>query len=191
MTAQGLDAFAQGFEPAGVTDQSVELGRDRPFRKVGIDLLYDLIIIIPHTDELIVEIVQPGDILRFGGIVSRDAELSAEDARNDEVRFVPFAPGLGKHPQKADVLLGVQFEIVPVNLGTGLPGPSAFSVCHILDTFKSLRLRSIPDGLPEGGHFCMPKIFSAYKNTARYRHVTVKPPERAAGGASDRTVPAP
>ena len=97
LTAQGLDAFAQGFEPAGVTDQSVELGRDRPFRKVGIDLLYDLIIIIPHTDELIVEIVQPGDILRFGGIVSRDAELSAEDARNDEVRFVPFAPGLGKH----------------------------------------------------------------------------------------------
>lgn len=50
-----------------------------------------------------------GDILRFGGIVSHDAELPTGDARNDEVRLVPSAPGPGEHLHKADVLPGVQF----------------------------------------------------------------------------------
>lgn len=55
-------------------------------RKVGVDLLDDLVVVVAQAGELPVEIVEPGEVFRCRGIALIDAQLSSEEAREDEFR---------------------------------------------------------------------------------------------------------
>lgn len=49
-------------------------------RKVGVDLLYDLVVVVAQTCELPVEIVEPRDEMLLGKVGFGHAELSSEYA---------------------------------------------------------------------------------------------------------------
>lgn len=55
---------------------------------MGVDLLYDLVIVIPHTGELPVKVVEPGEVLSRRRVALIDAQLSSEEAREDEFRHI-------------------------------------------------------------------------------------------------------
>ena len=55
---------------------------------MGVDLLYDLIIIVPETRELPIENVEPGEVLSRRRVALIDAQLSSEEAREDEFRHI-------------------------------------------------------------------------------------------------------
>jgi len=54
--------------------------RDSDVGKVGIDDLYDLIIIRTYALKLEIKVIQPHDKLRLRGIASDDYELLGEDS---------------------------------------------------------------------------------------------------------------
>ena len=97
---------------------------------MGVDLLYDLIIIVPETRELPIEIVEPGEVLSRRRVALIDAQLSSEKAREDEFGHIPTESRLGKHLPEACVLLVVEPEAVDVTFGIGGLRPSPFVLCH-------------------------------------------------------------
>ena len=94
---QGCDLFAQGFELACVADEHVELHGYLLLRKVGVHLLYDLVIVVPYSGELPVEIIQPRDIFCACRIAFIDPELSSEQTCEDEFRDVFPVAGFFEH----------------------------------------------------------------------------------------------
>ena len=62
--------------------------RDRDVGKVGVDSLYNLIIVVPELLKLEIKVVQPSDELHFGRVASDDNELLAEDSFDDKTTAV-------------------------------------------------------------------------------------------------------
>lgn len=99
-------------------------------RKVGVDLLDDLVVVVADACELPVEIVEPGEVFRSRGIAFIDAQLSSEEAREDEFRHISGQSSFGEHLLKARILLVVEPESVDVTFKIGGLRPSPFVLCH-------------------------------------------------------------
>lgn len=80
---------------ARVADQDFELQGDALLRKVGVDLPDDLVVVIAQAGELPVEIVETSEVFRCRGIAFIDAQLSSEEAREDEFRPIVREARLG------------------------------------------------------------------------------------------------
>ena len=91
--------------------------RDRDVGKVGVDSLYNLIIVVPELLKLEIKVVQPGDELHLRRVAFDDDELLGEDAFYDKPAAVMFQSCLTKHLLKADILFRGEFEIIPVDSG--------------------------------------------------------------------------
>ena len=72
--------------------------RDRNVGKVRVDGFYNLVIVVPDSGELPVEIIQPRDIFCACRIVFIDPELSSEQTCEDEFRDVFPVAGFFEHP---------------------------------------------------------------------------------------------
>ncbi len=97
---------------------------------MGIDLLDDLVIVIPQPGELPVEIVQPGEVSGRRRVALIDAQLSSEKSREDEFRHIVRETRFRKHLLKARILLVVEPEAVDVTLGIGSLRPASSVLCH-------------------------------------------------------------
>ena len=95
--------------------------RDSDVGKVGIDDLYDLIIIVGEFLKLEVKVVQPCDKLHLRGVASDDYELFAEDAFDDKTASVMLQSGLAKQLVEADIQLFIEPERVFITRCSGLP----------------------------------------------------------------------
>ena len=91
--------------------------RDRDVGKVGVDSLYNLIIVVPELLKLEIKVVQPGDELHLRRVAFDDYELLVEDSFDDKPAAVMFQSCLTKHLLKADILFRGEFEIIPVDPG--------------------------------------------------------------------------
>ena len=91
--------------------------RDRDVGKVGVDSLYNLIIVVPELLKLEIKVVQPGDELHLRRVAFDDDELLGEDAFDDKPAAVMLQSCLTKHLLKADILFRGEFEIIPVDSG--------------------------------------------------------------------------
>ena len=91
--------------------------RDRDVGKVGVDSLYNLIIVVPELLKLEIKVVQPGDELHLRRVAFDDYELLVEDSFDDKPAAVMFQSCLTKHLLKADILFRGEFEIIPVDSG--------------------------------------------------------------------------
>ena len=91
--------------------------RDRDVGKVGVDSLYNLIIVVPVLLKLEIKVVQPGDELHLRRVAFDDYELLVEDSFDDKPAAVMFQSCLTKHLLKADILFRGEFEIIPVDPG--------------------------------------------------------------------------
>ena len=95
--------------------------RDSDVGKVGIDDLYDLIIIVGEFLKLEVKVVQPRDELRLRRVTSDDDELLAEDTFDDKTAPVMLQSDLTKQLVEADILLFIEPERVFITRCSGLP----------------------------------------------------------------------
>ena len=91
--------------------------RDRDVGKVGVDSLYNLIIVVPELLKLEIKVIQTGNKLHFRRVAFNDNELLAEDAFYDKSAAVMLQSRLTKHLLKADILFRGEFEIIPVDSG--------------------------------------------------------------------------
>ena len=91
--------------------------RDRDVGKVGVDSLYNLIIVVPELLKLEIKVVQPGDELHLRRVAFDDYELLVEDSFDDKPAAVMLQSFLTKHLLKADILFRGEFEIIPVDSG--------------------------------------------------------------------------
>ena len=91
--------------------------RDRDVGKVGVDSLYNLIIVVPELLKLEIKVVQPGDELHLRRVAFDDYELLVEDSFDDKPAAVMLQSCLTKHLLKADILFRGEFEIIPVDSG--------------------------------------------------------------------------
>ena len=91
--------------------------RDRDVGKVGVDSLYNLIIVVPELLKLEIKVVQPGDELHLRRVAFDDDELLVEDSFDDKPAAVMLQSCLTKHLLKADILFRGEFEIIPVDSG--------------------------------------------------------------------------
>ena len=62
--------------------------RDRDVGKVGVDSLYNLIIVVPELLKLEIKVVQPGDELHLRRVAFDDYELLVEDSFDDKTAAV-------------------------------------------------------------------------------------------------------
>ena len=74
--------------------------RDSDVGKVGIDDLYDLIIIRTYALKLEIKVIQPHDKLRLRGIASDDYELLGEDSFDDKTAAVMLQSALQSNSLK-------------------------------------------------------------------------------------------
>ena len=141
--------------------------RDRDVGKVGVDSLYNLIIVVPELLKLEIKVIQTGNKLHFRRVASDDNELLAEDPFDDKTATVMLQSCLTKHLLKADILFGGEFEIIPVDSGICRCRASdpLFRGCHQAGSLSGVTRERHPASQSE--HLCMPKNFSAYKGTAR------------------------
>ena len=82
--------------------------RDCDVGKVGVDSFHDLIIILRHTLELEIKVVQPCDELHRRGVASDDNEHLAEDSFDDKTTAVMLRSGLTEQFVEADMLLFIE-----------------------------------------------------------------------------------
>ena len=141
--------------------------RDRDVGKVGVDSLYNLIIVVPELLKLEIKVVQPGDELHLRRVAFDDYELLVEDSFDDKPAAVMLQSCLTKHLLKADILFRGEFEIIPVDSGICRCRASdpLFRGCHQAGSLSGVTRERHPASQSE--HLCMPKNFSAYKGTAR------------------------
>ena len=114
--------------------------RDSDVGKVGIDDLYDLIIIVGEFLKLEVKVVQPCDKLHLRGVASDDYELFAEDAFDDKTASVMLQSGLAKQLVEADIQLFIEPERVFITRCSGLP---VGYVCRLCLSVMSVSFRSV------------------------------------------------
>ena len=74
--------------------------RDSDVGKVGIDDLYDLIIIRTYALKLEIKVIQPHDNLRLRGIASDDYELLGEDSFDNKTAAVMLQSALQSNSLK-------------------------------------------------------------------------------------------
>ena len=103
--------------------------RDHDVGEVGIDSLYNLIIIVGEFLKLEIKIVQPGDELHLRQITSDDDELLGEDAFDDKTASVMLQSGLAKQLVEADILLFIEPERVFITRCSGLPVGYVCQLC--------------------------------------------------------------
>lgn len=131
---------------------------------MGIDLPDDLVIVVPETGELPVEIVESGEVSGRRRVAFIDAQLSSEEAREDEFRPVVREPRLAEHLLKARVLLVVEPEAVDVTLGIGGLRPAPFVLCHSIVFIRFATSEQEPARRLRGpGFFVVRKGFRATK----------------------------
>ena len=137
--------------------------RDRDVGKVGVDSLYNLIIVVPELLKLEIKVVQPGDELHLRRVAFDDDELLVEDSFDDKPAAVMLQSCLTKHLLKADILFRGEFEIIPVDSGICRCRASdpLFCGCHQSGSLSGVTRERLPASQSE--HLCMPKNFSAYK----------------------------
>ena len=116
---QNLDT--EGFQLAGPLLQHSDLMRDSDVGKVGVDSFHDLIIILRHTLELEIKVIEPGDELHSRRVAFDDDELLGEDAVDDKTALVMLQSGLTKHLVEADMLLFIEPERILVTRRSELP----------------------------------------------------------------------
>ena len=110
----------EGFQLPRSLFQYSDLMRHCDVGKVGVDSFHDLIIILRHTLELEIKVVQPCDELHRRGVASDDNELLAEDAFYDKPAAVMLRSGFAEQLVETDVLLFVKPERVFITRRSGL-----------------------------------------------------------------------
>ena len=126
--------------------------RDRDVGKVGVDSLYNLIIVVPELLKLEIKVVKPCDELHLRRVASDDDELLGEDSFDDKTAPVMLRSGFAEQFVEADVLLFIEAERVFIAQRSGLLSGLVcqFSVgIHNIGS-KGVRLGRTP-GLAERG----------------------------------------
>ena len=100
--------------------QHGDLMRDSDVGKVGIDDLYDLIVVVGEFLKLEIKVVQPGDELRLRRIAFDDYEFLAEESFDNKTATVMLQSGFAEQLIEADVLLLVKPERVFITRRLGL-----------------------------------------------------------------------
>ena len=104
----------QGFQLASPLFQHGDLMRDCDVGKVGVDSFHDLIIILRHTLELEIKVVQPCDELHRRRVASDDNELLGEDFFDNKTAAVMFQTSFAEQLIEADILLFIEPERILV-----------------------------------------------------------------------------
>ena len=115
---QNLDT--KGLQLACALFQHDDLMRDRDVGKVGIDDLYDLIVVVGEFLKLEIKIVQPGDELRLRRIAFDDYKFLAKESFDDKTTAVMLRSGFAEQLVEADVLLLVKPKRVFITRRSGL-----------------------------------------------------------------------
>ena len=116
--AQNLDT--KSLQLACALFQHGDLMRDSDVGKVGIDDLYDLIVVVGEFLKLEIKVVQPGDELRLRRIAFDDYEFLAEESFDNKTATVMLQSGFAEQLIEADVLLLVKPERVFITRRLGL-----------------------------------------------------------------------
>ena len=115
---QNLDT--KGLQLACALFQHGDLMRDSDVGKVGIDDLYNLIIIVGEFLKLEIKIIQPGDELRLQRVAFDDYKFLAKESFDDKTAAVMLRSGFAEQFVKADVLLLVKPKRVFITRRSGL-----------------------------------------------------------------------
>ena len=115
---QNLDT--KGLQLACALFQHDDLMRDRDVGKVGIDNLYDLIVVVGEFPKLEIKVVQPGDELRLRRIAFDDYKFLAEESFDDKTAPIMLRSGFAEQLIEADVLLLVKSKRVFITRRSGL-----------------------------------------------------------------------
>ena len=94
--------------------------RDCDIGEVGVDSLYNLIIVVSDALKLEVKVVQPRDELYFRRVAFDNNKLLGEEPFDDKAAAVVLQSCLAKHLLKANVLFFVKPERVFVTRRPGL-----------------------------------------------------------------------
>ena len=81
---------------------------NRRVGKVGVDSLYDLIIVVSYTLKLEIKVIQPRNELYFRRVAVNDNELLGEDSFDDKTAAVMFQSSFAKQFVEANVLLFIK-----------------------------------------------------------------------------------
>ena len=115
---QNLDT--KGLQLACALFQHGDLMRDSDVGKVGIDDLYNLIIIVGEFLKLEIKIIQPGDELRLQRVAFDDYKFLAKESFDDKTAPVMLRSGFAEQLVEADVLLLVKPKRVFITRSSGL-----------------------------------------------------------------------
>ena len=115
---QNLDT--KGLQLACALFQHGDLMRDSDVGKVGIDDLYNLIIIVGEFLKLEIKIIQPGDELRLQRVAFDDYKFLAKESFDDKTAPVMLQSSFAEQLIEADVLLLVKPKRVFITRRLGL-----------------------------------------------------------------------
>ena len=115
---QNLDT--KGLQLACALFQHGDLMRDSDVEEVGIDDLYNLIIVVAQLLKLEIEVIEPSDELRLRRVTSDDDELLGEDSFDNKTAAVMLRSGFAEQLVEADVLLLVKPKRVFITRRSGL-----------------------------------------------------------------------
>ena len=94
--------------------------RDRDVGEVGIDSLYNLVVVVRKFLKLEIKVIQPGDELRLRRIAFDDYEFLAKESFDDKTAPVMLQSGFAEQLIEADVLLLVKSKRVFITRRSGL-----------------------------------------------------------------------
>ena len=94
--------------------------RDCNVGEVGIDDLYDLIVVVGEFLKLEIKVVQPDDELRLRRIASDDYEFLAEESFDNKSAAVMLRSSFAEQLVEADVLFFIKPERVFITRRSGL-----------------------------------------------------------------------
>ena len=94
--------------------------RDSDVGKVGIDDLYDLIVVVGEFLKLEIKVVQAGDELRLRRIAFDDYKFLAKESFDDKTAAVMLQSGFAEQFVEADILLLVKPKRVFITRRSGL-----------------------------------------------------------------------
>lgn len=115
---QNLDT--KGLQLACALFQHGDLMRDSDVGKVGIDDLYNLIIIVGEFLKLEIKIIQPGDELRLRRVAFDDYKFLAKESFDDKTAAVMLRSGFAEQLIEADVLFFIKPKRVFITRRLGL-----------------------------------------------------------------------
>ena len=115
---QNLDT--KGLQLACALFQHGDLMRDSDVGKVGIDDLYNLIIIVGEFLKLEIKIIQPGDELRLRRVAFDDYKFLAKESFDDKTAAVMLRSDFAEQLIEADVLFFIKPKRVFITRRLGL-----------------------------------------------------------------------